>query len=130
MSKLKVAVAIDSKGDITQTHFGDCKTIVFAEISEEGYTVLERTRNLLRQDNDGDHGDLRKLKTARDLLHEVCILVAGRMSPNFKKLRLQDGKMPVISTQSMAQTLEYLTANLSRVVAHFENPDNIYLKIG
>lgn len=125
----QAAVGIDAQGDITGTHFGDSDSIAFVEISVEGFKILQEMENPLRQIDEEGHGSREKLEAAQGMLRSATFVIAGKMSPNFKKMRLNKGKMPIVTSRDLHETLTYLVKNLDAIAAYFEDRKNIYFKI-
>ena len=127
--KIIAAIGLDLQGRVSDTHFGDSAAICFAEIGTGPMPQCQIIVNPLKKVDEAGHGDAEKLAAAQDLLGKVMLVVAGRMSPNFKKMREKKGKLPVVSSLSLKDTLDYLTIHLDEIKAYFADPENIYLKI-
>ncbi|HOO47486.1 MAG TPA: NifB/NifX family molybdenum-iron cluster-binding protein [Deltaproteobacteria bacterium] len=125
----KAAVGADALGDISCTHFGDSEAIVFVDISADGFTIVGKINNPLKQTDDEGHASRKKLESAKKMLFDVTFIISGKMSPNFKKMRLEKGKMPIVTTRPLDETLTHLAENLEDITAYFEDTKNIYLKV-
>ena len=125
---VRAAVAVTEDGKITDGHFGDAPRILKAELRTGRVIVAEEMENPIRASGSG-HGGERKLRKAGEFLGDVRILVAGRKSPNFVKLRREKGKWPLVGSGDAAEVLEWISRNLEELAAWFEDEGNVVFRI-
>ncbi len=119
---LRVALGLSPTGEISPTHFGDSHQVLLAEIRDGTYQVLERSPNPMKA-LEGAHGEA-KLGKASDFLRDVQIVVSGRKSPNFVRLREKKGKWPVVAQGDPERFLEWLAAHMRELEEWFSSPEN------
>ncbi|MEA2102440.1 MAG: NifB/NifX family molybdenum-iron cluster-binding protein [Thermodesulfobacteriota bacterium] len=129
MNTFIVAIGLDKQGEISCTHFGDSEEILYAEVMKGSVRLLEKNVNPVMEFDEEKHGDQAKLNAAHDILGNATIIVAGKMSPNFRQMRKKKDRMPIVSARTLDETLDYLKASLEEIIAYFDDPENIYLKI-
>ena len=120
---LRVAVGLAPSGEISPTHFGDSHQVLLALVRDGGFQVLERKLNPMKVLEE-THGDEAKLGKASDFLKDVQVVVSGRKSPNFVKLREKKGKWPVVAQGDPEAFLRWLAAHRKEVEEWFSSPEN------
>ncbi len=97
MRKLRIGLASNDGKAISDDHMGQARDFYVFDVSEDGtYQLVEKKKNTSPEEK-GKHGLDRKRTSVMDILHDCCIFVGGRMSPNFVKVRDNTGVQPVIS---------------------------------
>jgi len=97
MGKLRIGLASNDGKAILDDHMGQAKDFYVFDVSEDGtYQLVEKKKNTSPEE-EGKHGLDKKRTSVMDILHDCCIFVGGRMSPNFVKVRDNTGVQPVVS---------------------------------
>ena len=121
----KVAIAITKDGTISPTHFGDAEQLLFAEVCQGEFRILETRPNPVKQVDEERHGSQGKLNQAAGMMKSVDIVASGRLSINFKKMRTEKGKWPFITKMEPERFLNWLQDSLPELEDWFSNQDNI-----
>ena len=123
-SPLLVALGLSPSGEISPTHFGDSAEVLLARIDGEGVEILEKRPNPVKATGEKGHGDRAKLGKAAEFLKDVQVVVSGKKSPNFLKLRREKGKWPMTAQGDPRAFLEWLKAHKKEVEAWFADSEN------
>ncbi len=109
MSLIKVAIA-EKEGKVSNTHFGDSEKILFYTIDLEKNTIEyeKHISNPLKSIEGHARGE--KLKKAMEILKDREIIASGKPSPNFKKLKENHNKIPIV-----VQSTDNINIALARI---------------
>jgi len=97
MRTLRLALGSDDGKEILRDHMGQAKEFLVFDVSEDGEYVLVERRENTSPEEKGKHGLDRKRISVMDILKDCQVLVGGRMSPNFVKLRDNSKFQPIVS---------------------------------
>ncbi len=128
-SPLLVALGLSPSGEISPTHFGDSAQVLLARIDGGGVEILETKPNPVKSVKEERHGDPAKLGKAAELLKDVRVVVSGKKSPNFVKLRGEKGKWPMTAQGDPRTFLEWLAAHREEVETWFAQPENLVYQV-
>lgn len=113
--KFKFAIASSDGSALTTKHFGDSESFVMGEIAEDGtINITEHIRNEFKNvDESTAHGSTEKRKSIISYLgKDIDFIIAGQMSPNFKKINMKTRVCPVVSEiTDIEKLLTYLKDN-------------------
>ncbi|NOZ13641.1 MAG: hypothetical protein GXO69_08365 [Acidobacteria bacterium] len=124
----KVAIAITKDGAISPTHFGDADQFLLAEVCKGKFRILETRPNPVKEMDEEHHGNREKLNKASGIMKGVTIMATGKPSGNFKKMRTEKGKWPIITKMEPDAFLNWLSRSLATLESWFNNPGNIVYK--
>lgn len=120
----KVAIAITEEGIISPSHFGDAEQLLFAEVCPGEFRILETRPNPVKQVDEERHGSQGKLNQAAGMMKTMNIVATGKLSINFKKMRTEKNKWPIITKMDPEPFLNWLCHSLPALESWFNNADN------
>ena len=120
----KVAIAITKDGTISPTHFGDADQLLFAEVCQGEFRILETRPNPVKKVDEERHGSQGKLNQAAGMMKSMNIVATGRLSINFKKMRTEKNKWPFITKMNPEPFLNWLKDSLPELEEWFKDPKN------
>ncbi len=120
----KVAIAVTEDETISPTHFGDAEQLLFAEVCQGKFRILATKPNPVKRVDEERHGSQEKLNQAAGMMKKVDIVVTGKLSGNFKKMRTEKNKWPFITGLDPELFLNWLKNALPEVEEWFKDPDN------
>ncbi len=94
MRRMRLALGSDDGVTIVDTHMGDTARFHIYDLFEDSKSEPVDTR-----DNpalDGGHGKAEKMKAILAMLDDVDVVVARRMSPNFRRIASGARQQPVV----------------------------------
>ncbi len=118
-----VAIGITKDGRISPTHFGDADRMMLGRVRSGEYEVIDNIPSPLATMEE-THGRQKKLMYAARFLKDVQIIATAKPSINFKKLRIEKGKWPIVTAMEPEVFLAWLSENLDEVTRWYDNPDN------
>ncbi|MCK5785186.1 MAG: hypothetical protein KAH54_01365 [Candidatus Sabulitectum sp.] len=98
--KFKFAIASSDGVSLTTKHFGDSESFVLGEVAEDGTSsITTHIRNEFKNvDETTAHGSTEKRRSILSYLGEdIDFIIAGQMSPNFKKINTNTMVCPIVS---------------------------------
>lgn len=115
---IRVALGVDDdESRLSESHFGDSKLYLIYEVVEDGsYRLVERRLNRAREMEESEHGDPRKFRAVAKLLEDVDVFLAGRMGPNYLRLRESRFYPIVVGKKTVEEALEILVSRLDEVM--------------
>ncbi len=118
MRSVRVAVGVNSKGELYGEHFGDSDFFLIYELKEDGtITFLERRKNDAKDFDDKEQGTTEKFKSLAKLLNDVQVFVAGRMGPNYLRVK-ESGRVPiVVGRKTVEEALEIVKSKASELIS-------------
>ena len=119
----RVAIAITDDGEISPTHFGDAERMLLARVRVNSYEIMDNIPSPLTAIEE-THANRVKLNHAGRFLKDIQIIVTGKASINFKKLRIERNKWPMVTTMLPEAFLRWLAENLEQVDRWYQKPDN------
>ncbi|MCK5878803.1 MAG: hypothetical protein KAH24_03425 [Holophagae bacterium] len=120
----KVAIAITKDGTISPTHFGDADQLLFAEVCQGEFRILETRPNPVKKVDEERHGSQGKLNQAAGMMKSMNIVATGRISINFKKMRTEKNKWPILTKMDPEPFLNWLKDTLPELEEWFKDPKN------
>ncbi len=126
---IRVAVGLTPAGEISPTHFGEADQYLLAQVRDGGVEILQRGPNPMKTTGGEGHGEA-KLGRASEFLRDVQVVVSGKKSPNFVKLRQRKGKWPMVAQGDPRAFLEWLAAHRKEVEDWFSHPENLVYQVG
>ncbi len=124
----KVAIAITKDGAISPTHFGDADQLLFAEVREGEFRILETRPNPVKEIDEEHHGSQGKLNKASGMMKGVAIVATGKLSSNFRKMRTEKGKWPILTKMDPDSFLNWLSHSLPALESWFNASGNTVYK--
>ncbi|MBN2618057.1 MAG: hypothetical protein JXR64_07060 [Spirochaetales bacterium] len=120
MDKLKVCIGSNHGINIAQTHMGDTKFFYIYEIFRNSdYFFIDKRINTAI---DMDHSNEDKMKSILSIVDDVDILVAEKLSPNFKKIAKTTKYQPiVIKTESIEDGINIICKNFDEIYTQIQN---------
>ena len=116
METCKFALASSDGIELTSKHFGDSELFVLGEILNNGtVSITKQIKNEFRNvDETTTHGSTEKRQSIISYLgKDIDFIIAGQMSPNFKKINMKTKVCPIVSEiTDIKQLLTYLKNNL------------------
>ncbi len=108
---IRLAIGSSDGSSVVQDHFGESQVFLVYELAEDGsYRLLEERKNASPQER-GGHGREEKRRAVLRILSDCQILVAGKMSPSFARLRDGSPVQPVVTEiDSIPELLAALAA--------------------
>ena len=101
MRTLRLAIGSSDGRSVIADHFGESKVFLVYELAEDGtYRLVEERENTSPREERGRHGLEQKRQAVLQILTGCQVLVAGRMSPSFARLRDGAPVQPVVSELS------------------------------
>ncbi len=120
---LKIAIG-RTNGKVSDSHFGDSDELLFYSVNlETGEVEFERSvENPIKKLDEQGHGSEEKLRAAAEVLEDRSVIISGKPSPNFKKLKEKYGKIPVV-----VRSTDDIDEVISKIIAHFRDAslDNV-----
>jgi len=115
---IRVAVGVDDdETRLSEEHFGDAKYYLIYEVKEDGsYRLVEKRVNTVREMEEREHGDPRKFRAVVELLSDVDVFLAGRMGPNFLRVRESRHFPIVVGRKTVEEALSILVSRLDEVL--------------
>ncbi len=115
---IRVAVGVDDdEAILSEEHFGDAKYYLIYEVEEDGsYRLVEKRLNKARDMEEKEHGDPRKFKAVSELLKDVDVFLAGRMGPNFLRVRESKHYPMVVGRKTVEEALSILVSRLDELL--------------
>ncbi len=115
---IRVAVGVDDDETVlSEEHFGDAKYYLIYEVEEDGtYRLVEKRPNRVRDMEEREHGDPRKFRAISKLLEDVDVFLAGRMGPNFLRVRESRHYPLVVGRKTVEEALSILVSRLDEVL--------------
>ena len=109
--KLRVAVGVDSSGDLFLGHFGDSPIFKIYECNWEGCSLVEERENTTEIEEDEEHeehhGNPLKFRAILELLKDTDVWCAFRMGPNYVRIVRESDKIPFLTgTRRLDESLE------------------------
>ncbi len=121
MQDLCVVLGCKSGQELSTGHFGDSKEFLTYKIFKNGKTekvsVLENTQKEV--DESQKHGAEKKRGGILKLLGDIDIIVAAKMSPNFKQINESKPVLPVVCNFS----------RVDEIVKYFENNAGYFMEL-
>ena len=96
MKTIALVIGQTRSGNPSPGHFGDSECFVRYALDTKGRLFQESERDNTSREADESHGAKGKMKQILSELAPVDCLVAGAMSPNFKRMALQASVQPVV----------------------------------
>ncbi|MCK5035090.1 MAG: hypothetical protein KAS73_04285 [Candidatus Sabulitectum sp.] len=116
MKSCKFALASSDGIELTSKHFGDSELFVLGEILDDGtVNITKQIKNEFRNvDETTAHGSTEKRQSIISYLgKDIDFIIAGQMSPNFKKINMKTKVCPIVSEiTDIQQLLTHLKSNL------------------
>jgi len=111
MQALKVVLGTDDGKRLSRGHLGDSRIFRIYILSKDGEATLEREiENTYPEEK--SHGGEEKMKAILSLLGQVDLMVARKLSPNFKKIAATKPIQPVrVVVDTVEEALEVLRRN-------------------
>ncbi len=114
MNTLRVAIATDDGETVARSHMGDAASFVVYDISSGGLRDrIDIRDNAVRGMGHAGSG---KMAAVARILDDVDVFVAGRMSPNFKRLAARFQPV-VVGAAEIDTALEWLVRSFDRLEA-------------
>ena len=114
MKTLRVAIGSNDGETIAHSHMGDARWFILYDMADGADAVL-----FGRRDNPAremGHADAGKMCKVAGILRDVDVFVAGRMSPNFRKLAAGTPFQPVVvRVERIEEALEILASSFDEV---------------
>lgn len=115
MKSCKFALASSDGIELTSKHFGDSELFVLGEILNDGtVNITKQIKNEFRDvDETTAHGSTEKRQSIISYLgKDIDFIIAGQMSPNFKKINMKTKVCPIVSEiTDIQQLLTHLKNN-------------------
>lgn len=109
MKHIRVALGSNDGVTIADTHMGDTSRFHIYDLFEDA-----RSESVDTRDNpalDEGHGKVEKMKAIVAMLKDVDVVVARKLSPNFRRIAEGTRHQPVVvDTDGIEETLERLHA--------------------
>ena len=111
-------MGVNSRGELYDEHFGDSDFFLIYELREDGtISFLEKRKNRAKLVEEKGHGDPKKFRAIAELLRDVHVFVAGRMGPNYLRVK-ESGKIPmIVGRKTVEEALEELRFRASELVS-------------
>jgi len=123
MKSCKFALASSDGIKLTSKHFGDSELFVLGEILNDGtVNITKQIKNEFKDvDETTAHGSTEKRQSIISYLGKnIDFIIAGQMSPNFKKINMKTKVCPIVSDiTDIQQLLTHLKNNLD-VLQHLK----------
>jgi predicted Fe-Mo cluster-binding NifX family protein len=125
MKEFNIVLASNDGSLLTAKHFGDSEIFCFYKIFEDGTIdkgkVIEN--KFIRVDESTAHGSKEKRQSIISYLGgDIDFIVAGRISPNFKKISSKTKVCPIVSKiQNIEELLNYLKTRFNLLVETQKN---------
>ncbi len=118
MKSVRLALGVNSRGELYGEHFGDSDFFLIYELKEDGtLSFLEKRKNRAKLVEEREHGDPEKFKAVAELLKDVHVFVAGRMGPNYLRVR-EAGKIPlIVGRKTVEEALEEVRSRKSELIS-------------
>ena len=97
MRKIRIAIGSDDGKNIIDDHFGESKSFLIFDVFEDGEHKFVEERENRSPEEEGKHGSDKKRGSVLNILGDCDAIVAGKMSPNFLKIRDSSKVQPIIS---------------------------------
>jgi len=94
MKRIRLALGSDDGVTIVDTHMGDTARFHIYDLFEDSKSELVDTRDNPALDE--GHGKAEKMKAILGMLDDVDVVVARRMSPNFRRIAAGAKHQPVV----------------------------------
>ncbi len=111
MDRLKLVLGTDDGKYLFPGHLGDSRIFRIYILSKDGEVTLEREiENTSPEEK--SHGGEEKMKAILSMLGQVDLMVARKLSPNFKKIAATKPIQPVrVVADTVEEALEVLRRN-------------------
>ncbi len=100
MRKIRIVLGSNDGENILQDHMGMARDFYIFDLFEDGNSIfVEKRENILPEEdeNESNHGDEKKLKSAVRLFDDCDVVLGRRGSPNFVKMRDNTKFQPVLT---------------------------------
>lgn len=113
--KIKIAIGTKDGIKISPTHLGDSEYFYVYELFEDKrYNLIEKVKNPCYGKN--EHASKDKMEAILKLLKGLEILVAKKLSPNFKKISKEKPIQPiVIDRDEISEIIDIIYSNWAQI---------------
>ena len=94
MKRIRIALGSDDGATIVDTHMGDTARFHIYDLFEDSKSELVDTRDNPALDE--GHGKIEKMKAIVAMLSDVDVVVARKLSPNFRRIADGTKHQPVV----------------------------------
>ena len=122
MRKLRIVAGSNDGANIIPDHMGTAQDFYIFDLFEDGRSLLvEKRANTSPQEEEGVHGDPKKLAVASDIFADCDVVLGRRGSPNFVRMRDNSRFQPVLTdVASLSDSMVGLAETFDEVYALVE----------
>ena len=122
MRKLRIVAGSNDGANIIPDHMGTAQDFYIFDLFEDGRSrLVEKRANTSPQEEEGVHGDPKKLAVASDIFADCDVVLGRRGSPNFVRMRDNSRFQPVLTdVASLSDSMVGLAETFDEVYALVE----------
>ena len=122
MRKLRIVAGSNDGANIIPDHMGTAQDFYIFDLFEDGRSLLvEKRANTSPEEEEGVHGDPKKLAVAADIFADCDVVLGRRGSPNFVRMRDNSRFQPVLTgVASLSDSMVGLAETFDEIYALVE----------
>ena len=98
LRKMRIVFGSNDGENIVPDHMGTAEHFYIFDLFEDGSSLLvEKRGNTSPEEEEGVHGDVKKLAVAINIFEDCGVVLGRRGSPNFVRMRDNTGFQPVVT---------------------------------